>query len=86
MRRLSLAEPVRDQRDQAEQPEHRSHIVQSSARKLYSFDHRLLGDDLSGMGMSTQARADVQHQRSFHITNCLIVIRRQVMWSSIVLE
>ena len=31
-------------------------------------------------------RAHVRHQRFFHITNRLIVIRRQVMWSSIVLE
>ena len=32
--------------------------------------------------MHGEERAHVQHQRSFRITNRLILIRRQVMWSS----
>jgi|RhiMetdeSRZDD1v2_1073273.scaffolds.fasta_scaffold322625_4 hypothetical protein len=36
--------------------------------------------------MHSGERAPVQQQRSFHITNRMIVIRRQVMWSSILLE
>jgi hypothetical protein len=36
--------------------------------------------------MYREERAQVQHQRPFRITNRLIVIRRQVIWSSIMLE
>jgi hypothetical protein len=36
--------------------------------------------------MHSGEHAHVQHQRSFRITNRMIVIRRQVMWSSMLLE
>src|SRR5690349_8411177 len=67
-----LAERAGDPRDHSEPPEHRCRLVIAAVA--------------FGMGKNTQDHASMRYQRPFRITNRLILIRRQVMWSSMLLE